>query len=153
MKRRKREVSIGIEEDDEKEELFMVIEIAVPVDNETQTEEFEQLLDQYIIAAPTREKRELETANEGKTYSPIPPPCVPAQITSLCSHACDHPGVTALVIFGLTIIIVVEVIALCFCGSLIHSLVARCRGRKEDHQYNTEPSVDRYTGPVILSGA
>lgn len=137
------------------EDVFMVVELSIPIDSERDRDDFERVLKDHIIAAPSRERRQLgpfvNDKAAGRTYTPVPPPCLPPAITSLCEHACDRPGITALVIVGLAVMIGVEIIALIFCGGMLKSLVTRCKNGKSLYHSNAESAVtagDRCTNVI-----
>ncbi len=101
-----------------------------------------EVIDVYVMPVPTTRRQQKEDAVDYEEndniihastspssydiYSPIPPPCLPTEITQLCSAVCDHPGTTALVLGLLAVLIVVEIVLAVYLGNLIKGAINRC---------------------------
>lgn len=95
------------------------------------------LIDDIIIIMEESDIIEGKSATAAyKEYSPVPPPCLPVGITSLCTHVCDNPGVSAVILAAMAVLVVLEILAVCYCGNLGRRAFKKClekiRKKKED---------------------
>ena len=129
-------VSCCEKEDDDADTTPMIDLFLLPTEEED-GEDYE-VIDVYVMPTPQQKEvvdyvyedrviRASASKTSYDTYSPIPPPCLPTEITQLCSSVCDHPGATALVLGLLAILLVVEVMLLAYLGSLVKGAINRCR--------------------------
>lgn len=78
---------------------------------------------------------------------------VPMSLTRMCEHVCDSPTVSIVLVVGLVFLVLVELLALVFCGMWVRRGCISCRNVCSTRSHSTtgasEPSVGyRHFGGV-----